>query len=239
LKNYSMMNLRCLIVDDEELGRMLIENYVQRLGLTIVAQCRNPLEAMQIMQTREINLIFLDIQMPEMSGLQFIKSLTYKPLIILTTAYPEHALESYTLDVVDYLLKPIRFERFTLAVNKAIERFRFRNEGTQENEGVEKGILLVKSEHRIHRLKLSEILYIQSLSEYVSYHLNGSRILSLGALKTLENELPPSQFIRVHKSYIVAIDKIEFLDGNTLQVGKEKIPVGPSYKDQLLSHFNK
>ena len=101
------MNLRCLIVDDEELGRMLIENYVQRLGFTIVAQCRNPIEAMQIMQSKEIDLIFLDIQMPEMSGLQFIKSLTYKPLIILTTAYPEHALEGYTLDVVDYLLKPI------------------------------------------------------------------------------------------------------------------------------------
>jgi DNA-binding LytR/AlgR family response regulator len=233
------MNLRCLIVDDEELGRMLIENYVQRLGLTIVAQCRNPLEAMQIMQTKEIDLIFLDIQMPEMSGLQFIKSLTYKPLIILTTAYPEHALESYTLDVVDYLLKPIRFERFTLAVNKARERFKIRTEVTPENEGVEKGIILVKSEHRIHRLKLSEILYIQSLSEYVSFYLNGSRILSLGALKSLENVLPPSQFIRVHKSYIVAIDKIEFLDGNTLQVGKEKIPVGPNYKEQLLKHFNK
>jgi len=233
------MNLRCLIVDDEELGRMLIENYVQRLGLTIVAQCRNPLEALQVMQTKEIDLIFLDIQMPDMSGLQFIKSLTYKPLIILTTAYPEHALESYTLDVVDYLLKPIRFERFALAVNKALERFKIRNEVTPENEGVEKGIILVKSEHRIHRLKLSEILYIQSLSEYVSFYLNGSRILSLGALKSLENVLPPSQFIRVHKSYIVAIDKIEFLDGNTLQVGKEKIPVGPSYKDQLLIHFNK
>lgn len=233
------MNLRCLIVDDEELGRMLIENYVQRLGLTIVAQCRNPIEAMQVMQTNEIDLIFLDIQMPEMSGLQFIKSLTYKPLIILTTAYPEHALESYTLDVVDYLLKPIRFERFTLAVNKALERYKIRAEVTYENEGVEKGIILVKSEHRIHRVKLSEILYIQSLSEYVSFYLNGSRILSLGALKSLENVLPPSQFIRVHKSYIVAIDKIDFLDGNTLQVGKEKIPVGPSYKDQLLSHFNK
>lgn len=233
------MNLRCLIVDDEELGRMLIENYVQRLGLTIVAQCRNPIEAMQVMQTNEIDLIFLDIQMPEMSGLQFIKSLTYKPLIILTTAYPEHALESYTLDVVDYLLKPIRFERFTLAVNKALERYKIRAEVIHENEGVEKGIILVKSEHRIHRVKLSEILYIQSLSEYVSFYLNGSRILSLGALKSLENVLPPSQFIRVHKSYIVAIDKIDFLDGNTLQVGKEKIPVGPSYKDQLLSHFNK
>jgi DNA-binding LytR/AlgR family response regulator len=234
-----MMNLKCLIVDDEELGRMLIENYVQRLGLTIVAQCRNPIEALKIMQSNEIDLIFLDIQMPEMNGLQFIKSLHYKPLVILTTAYPEHALESYTLDVVDYLLKPIRFERFTLAVNKALERHRFRTDVAHDNEGLEKGVLLVKSEHRIHRLKLSDILYIQSLSEYVSFHLNGSRILSLGALKSLENELPASQFIRVHKSYIVAIDKIDFLDGNTIQVGKEKIPVGPSYKEQLLSHFNK
>ncbi len=202
------MNLRCLIVDDEELGRMLIENYVQRLGFNIVAQCRNPLEAMQIMQTKEIDLIFLDIQMPEMSGLQFIKSLTYKPLIILTTAYPEHALEGYALDVVDYLLKPIRFDRFTLAVNKALERHRFKTEMVNvEYEGSEKEIILVKSEHRIHRLKLSE--------------------------------LPSSQFIRVHKSYIVAINKIDFLDGNTIQVGKEKIPVGPSYKEQLLTHFHK
>jgi DNA-binding LytR/AlgR family response regulator len=234
-----MMNFKCLIVDDEELGRMLIENYVQRLGLTIVAQCRNPIEALKVMQTNEIDLIFLDIQMPEMNGLQFIKSLNYKPLIILTTAYAEHALESYTLDVVDYLLKPIRFERFTLAVNKALERYRFRTEMANDNEIVEKGILLVKSEHRIHRLKLSDILFIQSMSEYVSFHLSGSRILSLGALKSLENELPANLFLRVHKSYIVAIDKIDFLDGNTIQVGKEKIPVGPSYKEQLLSHFNK
>jgi DNA-binding LytR/AlgR family response regulator len=234
-----MMNFKCLIVDDEELGRMLIENYVQRLGLTIVAQCRNPIEALKVMQTNEIDLIFLDIQMPEMNGLQFIKSLNYKPLIILTTAYAEHALESYTLDVVDYLLKPIRFERFTLAVNKAMERYRFRTEMANDNEIVEKGILLVKSEHRIHRLKLSDILFIQSMSEYVSFHLNGSRILSLGALKSLENELPANLFLRVHKSYIVAIDKIDFLDGNTIQVGKEKIPVGPIYKEQLLSHFNK
>lgn len=235
-----MTNLRCLIVDDEELGRMLIENYVQRLGFTIVAQCRNPLEAMQVIQSKEIDLIFLDIQMPEMSGLQFIKSLTYKPLIILTTAYPEHALEGYALDVVDYLLKPIRFDRFALAVNKALERHRFKTEiATVEHEGAEKEIILVKSEHRIHRIKLSEILYIQSMSEYVSFHLNGSRILSLGALKALELELPSSQFIRVHKSYIVAINKIDFLDGNTVQVGKEKIPVGPSYKEQLLTHFHK
>jgi DNA-binding LytR/AlgR family response regulator len=234
-----MMNFKCLIVDDEELGRMLIENYVQRLGLTIVAQCRNPIEALKVMQTNEIDLIFLDIQMPEMNGLQFIKSLNYKPLIILTTAYAEHALESYTLDVVDYLLKPIRFERFTLAVNKAMERYRFRTEMANDNEIVEKGILLVKSEHRIHRLKLSDILFIQSMSEYVSFHLSGSRILSLGALKSLENELPANLFLRVHKSYIVAIDKIDFLDGNTIQVGKEKIPVGPIYKEQLLSHFNK
>jgi DNA-binding LytR/AlgR family response regulator len=233
------MNLRCLIVDDEELGRMLLENYVHRLGLTLVAQCRNPLEALQIMQTNEIDLIFLDIQMPEMSGLQFIKSLTFKPLVILTTAYPEYALESYNLDVVDYLLKPIRFERFTLAVNKALGRFKFRNEGVGEHEDPDTGIILVKAEHRIHRVRLADILYIQSLSEYVSFHLNGSRILSLGALKNLESELPPSRFLRVHKSYIVAIDKINFLDGNTLQVGKEKIPVGPNYKEQLLRHFNK
>jgi DNA-binding LytR/AlgR family response regulator len=233
------MNLRCLIVDDEELGRMLLENYVHRLGLTLVAKCRNPLEALQIMQTNEIDLIFLDIQMPEMSGLQFIKSLTFKPLVILTTAYPEYALESYNLDVVDYLLKPIRFERFTLAVNKALGRFKFRNEGVGEQEDPDTGIILVKAEHRIHRVRLADILYIQSLSEYVSFHLNGSRILSLGALKNLESELPPSRFLRVHKSYIVAIDKINFLDGNTLQVGKEKIPVGPNYKEQLLRHFNK
>jgi DNA-binding LytR/AlgR family response regulator len=157
----------------------------------------------------------------------------------LTTAYPEYALESYNLDVVDYLLKPIRFERFTLAVNKALGRFKFRNEGVGEQEDPDTGIILVKAEHRIHRVRLADILYIQSLSEYVSFHLNGSRILSLGALKNLESELPPSRFLRVHKSYIVAIDKINFLDGNTLQVGKEKIPVGPNYKEQLLRHFNK
>lgn len=234
-----MGKMRCLIVDDEELGRLLVEKYLLQMGMSVVGQCRNPMEALPWMHSQQIDLLFLDIQMPEMNDIQFLKTLAQRPMVILTTAYPEHALESYALDVVDYLLKPIRFERFALAVNKATERLQNRQDAAMPMENAEKGILLVRSEHRIHRVRLAEIIYIQSMSEYVSYHFAGSRILSLGSLRALEEELPIAQFIRVHKSYIVNLEKIDFLDGPFLQVGKDRIPVGPSYRDQLLAHFQK
>ncbi len=233
-----MKKIRCLVVDDEELARTLLENYISKLPqLELVGKCKNPLEAMSILQEQNVDLLFLDIQMPELTGVEFLKILHNKPLVVFTTAYPDYALEGYALDVVDYLLKPFSLERFIQAVNKVNQRLNHQGPNTDHPPEVksEKNYILVKSEHKIHRIPYDEILYIQSMREYVAYYTPQGRILSLNSLKKLEQELPDQQFIRIHKSYIVAIDKIKTLEGNLLHVSDEKLPIGANYKDVVLT----
>ena len=239
-----MNELRCLIVDDEELARTLLENYISRLPyLKLVDKCSNPIEALQAIQNQSVDLIFLDIQMPEMIGTDFLKSLPQKPLVVFTTAYAEYALEGYELNVVDYLLKPFPFERFLKAVNKAsdILRFKYRESSEltsqYENPTTEKSYILVKSEHKVYRISYDDIQYIQSMREYVAYYTSKDRILSLGSLKKLEVDLPQSQFLRVHKSYIISKAKASTLEGNVVHIGKEKIPIGASYREEVLKLF--
>lgn len=233
-----MKSIRCLVVDDEELARALLQNYIGRMpNLELVASCANPLEAMSVLQQQAIDLLFLDIQMPELTGIEFLRTLTHKPLVIFTTAYAEFALDGYALDVTDYLLKPFSFERFLQAVNKAATQLHARAGNPAETPAGEtptKDFILVKADHKVYRLKLDDILYIQSMREYVAFHTPSGRLLSLHALKNLEEELPAERFIRIHKSYIVAIDKIDTLEGNLVHVGKEKLPIGANYRDTVL-----
>jgi DNA-binding LytR/AlgR family response regulator len=232
-----MKKICCLIVDDEELARTLLRNFIGRLPhLEVVGSCKNPLEAMQVLGEKPVDLMFLDIQMPELTGIEFLKTLPGKPLVVFTTAYPEYALEGYQLDVIDYLLKPFSFERFVQAVHKATEWIKLKSgRATPEDqpEG-KKDYVLVKSEHKIHKLFLKDIRYIQSMREYVAYYTKDGRILSLYSLKKLEEELPPEQFIRIHKSYIVAIDRVTTLEGNRVHIGDEKLPVGASYREEVM-----
>ncbi|MFT5165146.1 MAG: DNA-binding LytR/AlgR family response regulator [Saprospiraceae bacterium] len=231
-----MIKIKCLIVDDEELARTLLENYISKLpNLELVAKCKNPLEAMSVLLEQEVDLMFLDIQMPELTGVEFLKTMTKKPLVIFSTAYSDYAIEGYALDVVDYLLKPFGLERFIQAVNKAKERLQLKSPDITLNAEKAKDYLLVKSEHKIHKIKLSDIIFIQSMREYVAYHTPEGRTLSLNSLKRLEEELPDDQFIRIHKSYIVAIDKIKTLEGNLVHIGKEKLPIGAMYKEVVLA----
>jgi len=236
-----MNELTCLIVDDEELARTLLENYISRLPyLKLAGKCSNPIEALQLLQHQSVDLIFLDIQMPEMIGTDFLKSLSHKPMVIFTTAYAEYALESYELNVVDYLLKPFPFERFLKAVNKASDLSKLKGkEGrnstiSSESSTNEKNYILVKSEHKVHRISYNDIQYIQSMREYVAYYTPTGRILSLGSLKKLEIDLPRSQFLRIHKSYIISKEKVATLEGNLVHIGKEKIPIGASYREEVL-----
>ena len=226
--------MKTLVIDDEELARTLLENYIGRLpNLELVGKCKDPMEAIPLMQAQNIDLLFLDIQMPGLTGIEFLRSLKQKPLVIFTTAYPDYAIEGYSLDVIDYLLKPFSFERFVQAVNKASELMQLKtgaNNASPEN----KDYILVKSEHKIHRIKYDDINFIQSMREYVAYYTPNGRILSLNSLKSLEVELPSDRFIRIHKSYIVAIDKVATLEGNRVHIGKEKLPIGASYREQLL-----
>ncbi len=227
-----MKNVNCLVVDDEELARTLLENYISRLPhLNLVEKCANPLDALNALEENEIDLLFLDIQMPEMTGIDFLKSLQQKPKVIFTTAYSEYAIEGYQLDVVDYLLKPFSFERFVQAVNKAVDLL------SQKSDSPEKDYLLVKADHKVHKIKFEDIRYIQSMREYVAYFLPKGKILALNSLKRLEEELPSDQFIRIHKSYIIPIQKVTTLEGNMVHLGNEKLPIGNLYKEEVLKRI--
>lgn len=234
-----MKSVNCLIVDDEELGRALVATYIKRVPhLKIVGEAKNPIEAMQILSTTQVDLMFLDIQMPELTGIEFLDTIQQKPLVIFTTAYSDYALQGFELGVVDYLLKPFSFQRFMSAVNKATERLKWNQHPplpTQQKEDSpqqkEKSHILIKSEHKIHRIPLEEITYIQGMREYVGYYLKDRRIMSLNSLKKLEVELPENKFLRIHKSYIIAIDKVEALEGNMVHIGGKTLPIGASYRE--------
>ena len=238
-----MKKINCLIVDDEELARNLVENYIKRLPhLNIIGKCANPLDAMQVLQEKQVDLLFLDIQMPDLTGIEFLKTLSQKPLVIFTTAYKEYAMEGYELDVVDYLLKPFRFERFLQAVNKAGKLLKADDKknhpspSSTQPAAVDKpkDYILVKSEFKVFRIFYEDILYIESMKEYVAYHTPAGRTLSLGSLKKLQSELPANQFMRIHKSYIANINYISALEGNMVHVREKKLPIGASYKEEVL-----
>lgn len=230
------MMYRALIVDDEELARQLIASYLKRIQtIEVVGSCKNAVEALTILNRQPVDLLFLDIQMPGITGVEMIRTLVDPPAIILTTAYSEYALEGFELDVTDYLLKPFSFERFSRAINKAMVRLNNRNQPSPTIQAESSNHLMVRADHKIHRIPYESILYIKSMQEYVAYYLTSGRIVALGSLKQLEGLLPPHQFLRVHKSYIIAINKVKSLEGNLLHLEDQKIPVGASYRENVLA----
>lgn len=239
--------IKCIIVDDEFPARILLKEFVEKVPvLELVGSFKSGLEALPVIQTGNIDLMFLDIQMPDITGVNFLKMITNKPLVVFTTAYSEYAIESYQLDVLDYLLKPFSFDRFMQAVGKAMAR-RSQQQAAATNVAAEaeapadaasKDIMLVKADHKIHRIKFDSIIYIEGLREYVTIFCeNNEKVITLESLKNLENTLPASKFIRIHKSYIVRVDKIKALYGNQLKVEgvKDYLPIGKSYKDIVQS----
>lgn len=230
------MMYRALIVDDEELARQLIASYLKRIQtIEVVGSCKNAVEALTILNRQPVDLLFLDIQMPGITGVEMIRTLVDPPAIILTTAYSEYALEGFELDVTDYLLKPFSFERFSRAINKAMVRLNNRNQPSPTIQAESSNHLMVRADHKIHRIPYESILYIKSMQEYVAYYLTSGRIVALGSLKQLEGLLPPHQFLRVHKSYIIAINNVKSLEGNLLHLEDQKIPVGASYRENVLA----
>lgn len=232
-----MKKLRCLITEDEELARDLLENFINKIPhLELVAKCENPLRAMEVLRNETVDILFLDIQMPELTGTEMLKLMPEKPVVIFTTAYPSYALEGYQLDVTDYLLKPYSFERFVQAVNKATEIVKLKKSSSaNHNTRLNKDYLLAKSEHKVIKIKFVDLSYIESMREYVAYHTTAQgRILSLMSLKKLEADLPEHLFIRIHKSYIVNIEKVVALEGNLVHLADKKLPIGASYKDSVM-----
>ncbi|MEP2279948.1 LytTR family DNA-binding domain-containing protein [Maribacter sp.] len=217
-----MTSINCIVVDDEELARSLLVSYISKLDfLHLVGEAENPLEALQLMKEHSVDLLFLDIQMPEIKGTDFAKMVNANTKIIFTTAYSQYALEGYELNAVDYLLKPITFERFVTAVNKV-----------KTNNTVEKSnSFTIKSGYDLHKVKFEDIQYIVSDSEYVTFHLVDKKIVSNQRLKTLEQELPSSLFMRVHRSYIINKNSVTGLKGRDLLLSDVIIPVSDSYYD--------
>lgn len=226
--------IRCIAVDDEKLVLdLLVDNIRQVPYLQLVKACKDALEATEVLQKEKVDLIFLDIQMPKLSGLSFIQTLQQPPLIIVITAYEQYALEGYRLNVVDYLLKPVSFERFLKACNKAKELLDLRRDKTQKERSDH---IFVNVEYTLVKILFSDILFVEALKDYIKIHLASSprAVLTKMSLKGMEEKLPADKFVRVHKSYIVAADKITVIKRDLINIGSIEIPVSDFYKENLL-----
>ncbi|WP_114821663.1 LytR/AlgR family response regulator transcription factor [Chryseobacterium sp. KLBC 52] len=224
-----MNKIKCIIVDDEPLAISLLEHYVEKIPfLELVFSTENPILALEYLQKNDSDLIFLDIQMPELTGINFMKIVGADQKYILTTAYSEYALEGYEHNVVDYLLKPVSFDRFQKSVLKAQERFSFPRE---ENTN-----FFVKSSGQRHRIGFQEILYIESIKDYVNIRTENDEFIVLDTLKSMENQLPET-FVRIHKSFIVNLDKVKSIGAKKVILPEYEIPIGESYRAALLDRL--
>ena len=232
--------IRAIIVDDEPLAQEIIETYVQKMpNMELVAVCNHALEANEVLKNETVDLMFLDIQMPQLSGIDFLKTLANPPFVIFTTAHADYAVQGFELDAVDYLLKPISFERFLKAVNKVSDKLSKRK---QEPESIieefGEGFFFVKADKKLVKVNFDDILYIEGLKDYVIIRMEVGRVITLQTMKSLEDKLPVSKFKRVHRSYIVNIKKISAILGNMVEImegGKVKqLPIGKNYRDELM-----
>lgn len=238
--------MNCLIVDDEHLSRKLLRTYLDRLpNMTVAGDCENATQALAFLHKHPVDLLLLDIQMPDLTGLELLKTLHRPPMVILITAYAEHALEGYELNVIDYLLKPVSFERFVQAVNKAAEQYQLRQSAQSpapptpqpSAPAPTKDHFFVKVDYKWLKIRYEDILYIEGMREYVNIQTHERRHIVYQSMKYLEGLLAERSFARTHKSYIVALNKIESLYGNTLVIGKQEIPIGKSYKQAFLERI--
>jgi two-component system LytT family response regulator len=246
-----MTKLKCIAVDDEPLALDIIEDYVSKVPfLELVKRTENAIEGLQLVQAGGIDLVFLDIQMPDLTGIQFLKIANNKASYILTTAYSQYALESYDLNVSDYLLKPIAFDRFYKAVEKvhnqqksapepviaAVPAAAVPSAPVGQVQPVQ-DFIFVKTEHKIQKIELDDILYIEGLKDYISIFTKAERVITLQNMKKMEETLPYAQFIRVHKSYIIALDKIESIERSRITIFGKIIPIGDTYRDEFFKRI--
>ncbi|GAB3936550.1 LytR/AlgR family response regulator transcription factor [Mucilaginibacter myungsuensis] len=249
--------VRCLVVDDEKLARELMEDNVSKVPyLKLQGTCKNAMEAMEFLRREPVDLIFLDIQMPGISGVQFLNSLSNPPMVIMVTAYDNYALEGFNLDVVDYILKPFSFERFLKAVNKAYELISLRQ---QKDNGsatqtvaaptaeavqvapakTDPDYLFVNADYSVVRINIPDITYVEGLKDYIKIYLKSSdkAVITRLSMRFMEEKLPEATFARVHKSYIVALDKVTAFKKNRLMIGQTEIPLSDNYKDKVLAYI--
>jgi len=230
--------IHCIIVDDEPVARQVLESHLEKIDtLNVVASCKNALEAFQAINTKKVDLIFLDINMPEISGLSFAKSLTKKIKIIFTTAYREYAVDGFDLQAVDYLLKPISFERLLQSINKYLDENM--PDLPQENEILSEKTdsIFVRSDRKMIKIKFAEIRYIESLSDYIKIYLPDRTVITRETLSNIEAKLPKSDFLRTHRSFIISMDGIESFTNEYIEIANKQIPISRSYKTEVLARL--
>lgn len=224
------MKLNCLIVDDEPMARKGLEEYVKDIAfLEYVGSCENAMKANEFLQQHSVDLMLLDINMPHVTGIEFLKSLEHPPLVIFTTAHPDYALESYSLDVMDYLVKPIMFDRFQKAVQKAYDYQLLKISSMPSPD-----FFFIKCDHVFEKVQFNDVLYVEAMQNYCILHTPARKLIAYITLTGLEEKLPSVKFMKVHKSFIVNVEKITALDGNDLFIGKAQIPVSRTLKDEVM-----
>lgn len=227
--------MNCIAVDDEPLALDIIEAYVNKHpDLTLVARCNNAAEASEVLKTRKVDLMFLDINMPEISGLSFVKSLEKKPLFMFTTAYPDYAVEGFELDAIDYLLKPIAYDRFEKGVEKAKEYYSIKQNADVAESDLEHEHIFVKANQKLIKLAYSDIYYVEAFADYVKIFLKDKKIVTLQTMKNMEKKLPAEMFSRVHRSFIVNRNHVQSFSTSICEVNEIKIPIGKNYKEAFV-----
>jgi two-component system LytT family response regulator len=235
------MKITCIAIDDEPLAVKKIAGYIQKIPfLELVAECRSAFEAMEILRNNKIQLMFIDINMPDINGMEFVKSLTEKPYVVFTTAYSEYAVEGFQVEAVDYLLKPISFSNLLKAANKVKELVDLKSAILPETVKSTANHLFVKSEYKLVRIELDDIKYIESQHEYIKIHMvNSQPVLTQLSLKAIEEQLSPDKFMRVHRSFIVQLNKISVIDRNRIVFdGKVYIPISDQYKEKFQEYID-
>ena len=227
---------KCIIIDDEPIAIRVIKKHLSAFtDFKVVTECSNALEAMPIISNEKIDLLFCDIQMPQITGVDFVRSLAHPPKVIFTTAYRDYAVDAFELNVVDYLLKPISFERFTKAINNFMEQnsAKISQQENSETELSQHDFIFMKADKKYHKLNLSDILYFESLGDYVIAFTNDKKIVTKERISNLAENLSGNNFIQIHRSYIVSISKIESVGSGFVEINKKKLPIGRNYKPEL------
>jgi DNA-binding LytR/AlgR family response regulator len=233
------MKLNCIIIDDEPIARKLMQEFIEEIDfLALIGTAENPLKAMSLLNENDVDIIFLDINMPKISGIDFLKSSTTEASIIMTTAYPQYAVEAYGLDVLDYLVKPIAFERFLKACNKAKE-VRALKETIVAQPDKTDDHFFIKCNNQIEKVFYHDLFYAEAMLNYVMLYTNSKKMMVYVTIKSLEEQLPRAIFIKVHKSFIVNITKIKSIEGNILNIGNEKITISQNLREKVISEIIK
>lgn len=235
--------INTIVVDDEPLAREILESHISNIPeLNLITTCSNAIEANKALNDHDVDLMFLDIQMPQLTGIEFLRSLSHAPMVVFTTAYAEYAVEGFELEAVDYLLKPISFERFMKSTNKVLDTFKKNESSNDTSTDVKEDFFFVKSDKKMKKVFYKDILYIEGLKDYVIIRMEEGRVITLQTMKSLEHKLPSGMFKRIHRSYILNLTKLKAIEGNMVELvekgQKKNIPIGKNYRDELSAIIN-